>query len=125
MEPSPWEQGFSESVAPQMIELKSQIFSELFKGGKVPSVKFGSFVKILSKVLNDSKSLYIENEINGPFDKPMVRMLIQALGIGKGSDEIKPDHIDHLFLWVDKGGKKDFIGYIYDLMSKDWFFWIY
>jgi len=105
-----------------MIELKDSIFNRL--GDRQKTIKFGSFIKHFAKIINDSKNLHIEHEINGPFHKPMVRMLMIVMGLSKGTDEVKWDNVDHLFLWVCGTilRKDEFLNHIYSLVIKEWFF---
>jgi len=89
-------------------------------------VKFGPFVRLLAKILDETKNLFVEHEIKGPFNKPMVLMLLAAIGLGKCTDEVKWDNIEHLFIWVgDKAKKSEFLEITYSLMNMDWFFGVH
>jgi len=122
MEQHPWKG--KDSGNTQVNDTKEQV-SKYFDNLKTP-VKFGTFVKFFSKILNDAKNLFVEHEINGPFEKPMIRMLLTAIGLGKGTDEVKWENVEHLFLWFPGTGKKEeFLENIYSLMNEDWFFGLY
>jgi len=122
MSQEPWKIGTTDS-SPILNDIKEQI-SRLFENGK--TLKFGAFVKLFARILNESKNLHIEHETNGPFDKPMIRMVMAAIGLAKGSEEVKLDNIEHLFLWVDnKTKKEEFLDHIYTLMNSEWFFGLF
>jgi len=123
MAQEPWKIVTTDSSAPIMNETKDQL-TKLFENGR--TIKFGSFVKVFARILNENKNLHIENENTGPFDKPMIRMLMAAIGVGKGTEEVKLDNIEHLFLWVENQTKKEeILDNLYSLMNSEWFFGIY
>jgi len=95
---------------------------ELFKNQK--TIYFGTVVKKFGEAIHESDKLFIKDEINGPFDNPYVRTLIQAFGIGKGGEMVSYDSTVRLINWIKDVRKGDILGVLYSVFCQDYFYGI-